>query len=208
MAINILIVGMLRDSLSLCVHVYVDWIRDARTPTRFTFDAHQIARDRERLLASTFVWRVHALEKGQVLRFVSADSVYRSQAYGREQVYGLFQAVCYRRRHIFKASRDRDIAALNFRYAHARANNRTRDTSQRGRVDFWKSLFRRVMKLPKFCAVISFRFDSKINWICLNSKSLNRLLKTKSLDKLCILNKKWCSEKRRMAMIQRDSIKL
>lgn len=147
-AINILIVGTLQDSLSLCVCVYVDWIQDARTPTRFTFDAHRIARDRERLRASTYVWRVHALEKGQVLRFVSADSVYRPQAYdGREQVYGLFQAICYRRRHIFKASRDRDIAALNFRYAHARASDRTRETSHNAGVS--------ISGNPRFRCVIA-----------------------------------------------------
>lgn len=70
-AINILIVGTLRDSLV----ARVDQIRETReTPTRFTFDAHRIARSRTNCVLPSAYGACTPLEKGQVLRFVSADS--------------------------------------------------------------------------------------------------------------------------------------
>lgn len=127
-------------------------------------------RERSRTTACEYVRvaRARARERaGSAFCFGGYGGFYRSthRLTVESQVYGLFQAVCYRRRHIFKASRDRDIAALNFTYAHARANNRTRrETSHNAGVSIsGNPRFQRVIKLSKFCAGISFRFHSKTN---------------------------------------------
>lgn len=144
-AINILIVG---NVARFSRYEY----ETRETPTRFTFDAHRIARSRAECVRVRTA-RARARERaGSAFCFGGFGSA-RGLPVER-QVYGLFQAVCYGRRGIFKASsRDRDTVALNFRYAHARARNRK--TSRGTVASISGSCFRHVVKLPKF----RFRLD-------------------------------------------------
>lgn len=89
-----------------------------RVRPRFTFDAHRSARSCD--LASDScecVRRVRACTRSRKGRFYVLFR--RIRLTGRRPTAK--QVLWFTRRHIFKASRGRDTAALNFRYAHAQA---------------------------------------------------------------------------------------
>lgn len=112
-AINILIVGTLRDSL--------ERVRDA--------DAFHFRRppNRETGRVRVRMARVHARREraGFCVLFRRIRFTGRRLTC-REQVYGLFQAVCHGRRRVFKACVPATVIqfALNFRYAHAKDRSR------------------------------------------------------------------------------------
>lgn len=95
-----------RASVAFARGKYINTDEKARVSLSTPTESHKISAPIERL-----VRRVHALEKGQVL-------FRRIRLTGRAGLW-------FTRRHIFKASRS-DMAALNFRYAHARETTRRR----------------------------------------------------------------------------------